>query len=102
MRYADQHCSYTESKEPEPHTYTFTGPCMVTGRPYSVTVLAKELFAYRQDIHIQDAMPSVSAEDREFLISGTSPEGWKEVFGSEEEEETCDSERDSSSTRTGP
>lgn len=80
MRYADRHCTYTESHTPR-HTYTFTGPCFVTGKPYSVTVPAEELFAYRQGKYIQDAMPSVSKEDREFLISGTSPDGWRQLFG---------------------
>lgn len=30
---------------------------------------------------IQNAMPDVSAEDREFLISGCTPEDWKALFG---------------------
>ncbi len=29
---------------------------------------------------IQDCLPNLSQEDREFLISGISPEGWKELF----------------------
>lgn len=84
MRYADNRCSYTESFEPE-HTYTFTGPCIVTGKPYSVTVKAAELYAYRRGAFIQDAFKSLSADDREFLMSGSSPEGWKQMWGEEEE-----------------
>lgn len=34
---------------------------------------------------IQNAMPNVSAEDREFLISGTTPEEWAALFGKEEQ-----------------
>jgi len=30
---------------------------------------------------IQECLPNLNNEDREFLISGISPEGWKELFG---------------------
>ena len=30
---------------------------------------------------IQRVMPNVSAEDREFLISGYTPEDWEAIFG---------------------
>lgn len=30
---------------------------------------------------IQRAMPEVPAEEREFLISGISPNGWHKAFG---------------------
>ena len=36
---------------------------------------------------IQDIMPNVSAEDREFLISGSTPEDWEEMFGGDDEDE---------------
>jgi hypothetical protein len=85
MMYADSHCTYDETCKPV-HGYTFTGPCVVTGEPYSVFIPAPELFAYRRGDKIQDAMPSVKPEDREFLMSGTSPEGWNQVFGPEEDE----------------
>jgi hypothetical protein len=68
------------------HTYRFTGKCLITGKPYSVTVPGHELFAYRQGAHIQDAMPSVPAENREFLMTGFSPEGWKATMGEEDKE----------------
>jgi len=32
---------------------------------------------------IQDIMPDVSREDREFLISGVTPEEWEAAYGSE-------------------
>jgi len=87
MRYAlSDACTYTEQYEPE-HTYTFTGPCLKTGKPYSVTVPGAGLFQYNKGVKIQAAFPNLSAEDREFLISGYSPEGWKMVFGNEEDED---------------
>jgi hypothetical protein len=33
---------------------------------------------------IQNAMPNLSADDREFLISGITPEEWDKHFGEEE------------------
>lgn len=30
---------------------------------------------------IQDAMPDLSTDDREFLISGMTPHEWKEMMG---------------------
>jgi hypothetical protein len=81
MFYADSFCTYTEKNENGEHTYTFTGPCKVTKKPYSVTVKGPDLFKYRRGIHAQEAFPYLSDGDREFLISGFSPEGWKQIFG---------------------
>jgi len=61
------------------------GPCFVTHKEYSVTVSLKSFLAWEISDHIQDAMPDLSAGDREFLISGTSPEGWKELFSNDED-----------------
>lgn len=33
---------------------------------------------------VQDAFPHLSADDREFILSGITPEEWNEVFGEEE------------------
>jgi hypothetical protein len=30
---------------------------------------------------IQNAFPNMSAEDREFLMTGITPDAWKEMFG---------------------
>jgi hypothetical protein len=79
--YADSFCSYEEAFDNDVHGYFFTGVCHITKKPYNVFVPSKELYAYRQGALIQDALKSVSAEDREFLMSGTSPEGWKKIFG---------------------
>lgn len=35
-------------------------------------------------ILIQDAFPHLSADDREFLMTGITPEEWDEEFGEEE------------------
>ena len=85
MAYFLSRCSYTESYEGDNHTYTFTGPCIVTGKPYSVTVPAKGLYEYHQGAHMQTAFPNLSPEDREFLISGSSPDGWNEMWKEEDD-----------------
>ena len=36
---------------------------------------------------IQDAFPTLDADQREFLMTGMTPEEWQEIFGAEEEEE---------------
>jgi len=63
---------------------TVSGKCVFTKKPYSVKVPRNEYDKWLDGELIQRAMPSVSADDREFLISGVSPEGWKQTFGSEE------------------
>lgn len=88
MRYADAKCTYTESFEDGQHVYIFTGPCQVTGKTYSVKVKGEELYAYRRGALAQNAFKTLSAEDREFLISGTSPDGWKQMYGGEDGEES--------------
>jgi|TARA_R110002051_G_scaffold309072_1_gene381477 hypothetical protein len=82
-RYIDTGCTYAEAYEPE-HTYTFTGPCLVTGDNYSVTVKGPELFDFRRTGSIM-MLKSLCAGDREFLITGTSPAGWEKLFGTMEE-----------------
>lgn len=36
---------------------------------------------------IQNICPNLSADEREFLLSGITPEKWIETFGSDEEDE---------------
>ena len=82
MAYLNQ-CEYKETFE-NGHEYTFSGPCVVTGKPYSVTVKGPDLFRYHRGEYIQNAFPYLSPDDREFLMTGISPEGWKETFREEE------------------
>ena len=57
------------------------GNCVFTGEEYSCTVPLKGLEQYRNGERIHIALPGVSADDREFIISGISPKGWKKTFG---------------------
>ncbi len=76
QKYMDRGCTYEENILPT-HSYTFTGPCVITGKKHEVTVPAEELFAYRQGLTIQEAMTSLDKDQREFLMSGISPDGWE-------------------------
>ena len=58
-----------------------SGPCKFTGEEYSCLVPIDGIVKFMNGMHAQDAMPSVPADDREFLISGISPAGWKRAFG---------------------
>ncbi len=57
------------------------GPCAITGDPYECTVPSEGLTRFLNGEHAQVALVGVSADDREFLISGISPKGWTSAFG---------------------
>ena len=80
MRFADRHCVITETFEPY-HQYHFTGQCIITGKEVTVSVKGDELFNYRQGGYIQNTLVSNNADEREFLMSGISPDGWDKTFG---------------------
>ena len=80
MRYADNHCTYREVRENGEHLYIYTGKCIVTGKEVSVKVPGEGLYAYRQGAFIQDAFPTLSVDEREFLMSGMSKEAFDEAF----------------------
>jgi len=82
MYYMHTHCSYTEDYADGVHTYTFSGPCVKMGKTYSAKVVDSELYALNQGGGIM-ALVSTNADDREFLMSGHSPEGWDLLFGQE-------------------
>tara|TARA_R110002051_G_scaffold121296_2_gene194503 strand:+ start:1418 stop:1675 length:258 start_codon:yes stop_codon:yes gene_type:complete len=77
---------YTETYEGG-HRYHFTGQCRVTGKDWTVAVPGQELHQYRRGKLMQYAMPSLSDDDREFLITGISPEGWEQKFGDKQEQD---------------
>lgn len=74
-------CTYKETFEDGTQWYAFTGKCIITGENHTVKVKGPDLYAYRQGMFVQDAFPYLSAGDREFIISGTSPNGWKKLYG---------------------
>lgn len=66
MRYADAKCSIVGVGD----KYIITGNDVLTGAPVTVEVPSFDLFKYRQGMPIQDAMPTLTPDQREFLISG--------------------------------
>jgi hypothetical protein len=44
----------------------------------------KALMEWQNGFHIQDVFPELTKDEREFLISGTTPEEWDEIFKGEE------------------
>jgi len=57
------------------------GNCVFTGEAYACLVPTAGLQRWRDGELIQRALPSVSPENREFIISGISPTGWDRQFG---------------------
>ena len=76
-RYIHTNCTYIENHAEG--TYTFTGPCVKTQKPYSVTIPGHELWDLNQGEPIM-CLKSLDAGDREFAMTGISPEGWKQLF----------------------
>lgn len=61
---------------------------MLTGKirhiPMDVTV--EQLKDWRAGTYIQDAMPHLSASEREFLMTGITDDEWEETFSEEKSE----------------
>ena len=60
----------------------------LTGKMHEkeIEVYPRELIAWTLGISIQNAMPNVSAEDREFIMTGITPEERDGAFPAENEE----------------
>ena len=54
---------------------TLSGNCKVTGKPHSITVSLDGYMNWQNGQLIQRALPDATPEEREFILSGTSPEG---------------------------
>ena len=86
-RYINTDCSYEQDYDEG--TYTFKGPCVVTGEEYSVTISGTQLFELQHGSSVNSALVSLDAGQREFVISGISPKGWEKLYGNDD----CDDER---------
>ena len=59
----------------------FTKPCSVTHKEYAVTVPLLDYMSWKHGKQlIQTVFPDMSQEDREFLISGTTPAEWEKRY----------------------
>ena len=66
---------------PAPNLVSIVAPCRVTGEKYELVVNRAAYQKWQDGALIQNVFPEMDKADREFLISGTSPKGWKELFG---------------------
>ena len=67
--------------------YLIEGTCVVTDEYFEVQVprtIQDYIDQKDPSKMIQDYLPNESPETREFLISGISPMGWKQMFGDED------------------
>ena len=63
----------------------FSVDCRICGESHTVMADEKDVCHWQEGSLIQDAMPYLSADDRELLISGTCPDCWVEMFGISDE-----------------
>ena len=77
-----------------------TGKCKFTNLPVVFEVQLNEYQNYlKGKLNIQNAMPSVPPEYREFFLSGIGPQGWRQMFGmglSDDDDNVNDFENDGS------
>ena len=59
-----------------------------------LAVTPDQLDAWRHGMLIQDAMPQLSPSEREFLISGITPERWNTIFGVSPRENDTDASQE--------
>ena len=59
-------------------------------RTKEIDVTEDQLLAWEMGKLIQDAMPQLSADDREFIKTGITGEEWDQVFGGSEDIEDLD------------
>ena len=62
-----------------------TRPSPLTGRTQSldINITIEQIKAWEQGSLIQDIMPQLTAEEREFIISGCTPEDFNALFPEE-------------------
>ena len=67
-----------------------TRKCELNGKTYVMDIpnltpdsLIHGTLLYQQGTLIQNAFPRLTPEEREFLLTGTPPEVWDEMFGDE-------------------
>lgn len=64
---------------------TITKKSMMTGNLNTMTlnITMAQFEAWKGGVLIQQAMPDLSPAEREFIMTGTTDEEWKEAFGND-------------------
>ena len=74
---------------------TISGKCSITGKMYSTAKVKRaDWEKFKNGGKIMLCLPYLSEDDREFLISGVSPQGWNQVYGNEDEKSKKDEDID--------
>lgn len=63
----------------------FSARCAVCDSRHELSIVPSDVDRWKQGELIQDAMPYLSASERELLISGTCDDCWTEMFGGDED-----------------
>jgi hypothetical protein len=63
------------------------GPCYSCKKPQEVIVNGADLIRFRDNEFAQDCFPYLSADKREFMISGICNACWNEMFEEEDEDD---------------
>ena len=58
--------------------------CSASNQPYSITIGTDQYEEWQAGEFIQNVLPELDSDQREFLISGTTPEEWKQLFSMED------------------
>jgi hypothetical protein len=58
---------------------------LLSGKTHSrfLPIRSEQLERWRNGVTVQDAFPQLSADEREFLLTGITPEEWDAAFGEE-------------------
>lgn len=66
-------------------TLTITGKCPISGKEWRLEGLEVDAYnRWRSGEYAQVAFPRLTADQRELLISGVTPEAWEQIFSEEE------------------
>ena len=63
---------------------TRTSPFTGNVHSMDIKVTDAEVKAYNNGELIQNAFPHLSADEREFIMTGITPQEWEDTFGGEE------------------
>jgi len=51
----------------------------------SILVTQEQINKWQRGMHIQDAMPNLTPDEREFIKTGITPQEWNAAFGDNDE-----------------
>jgi hypothetical protein len=62
---------------------TLSKKCKISGEPYILNIPTENYEAWKEGEYAQNAFSFLSTEEREFVISGTTPKEWDNMFQDE-------------------